>query len=124
MKRKRPRRRGPAGPWLATGCRGLDLRFGRRGFGSDGFEGIVRDAGLDPDITPHWLRHTCATWLMEAGVDMWDAAAFTGMTVAVLEAHYAHHRPDYQAAQTAAIGRKRLVSGDVFGEHRPGSFDK
>jgi integrase len=70
-----------------------------------GFEGIVRDAGLPADITPHWLRHTCATWLMEAGVDMWDASAFTGMTVKVLEDHYAHHRPDHQAAATKALGR-------------------
>jgi len=55
--------------------------------------------------SPHWMRHTCATWLMEAGVDMWDAAAFTGMTVKVLEDHYAHHRPDYQSAARGAFGR-------------------
>lgn len=72
-----------------------------------GFEGCVRDAGLPAEITPHWMRHTCATWLMEAGVDMWDAAAFTGMTVAVLETHYAHHRPDYQASASTAAARKR-----------------
>lgn len=72
-----------------------------------GFEGVVRDAGLPPEITPHWLRHTCATWLMEAGVDMWDAAAYTGMTVKVLEDHYAHHRPDYQAAARGALGGRR-----------------
>jgi integrase len=71
-----------------------------------GFEGIVRDAGLAGEITPHWMRHTCATWLMEAGVDMWEAAAYTGMTVAVLEKHYAHHRPDYQSAAHQAFSRR------------------
>jgi integrase len=76
-----------------------------------GFEGIVRDAGLDPDITPHWLRHTCATWLMERGVSTWDAAAFTGMTAAVLEAHYAHHRPGHQGAARVALGVSGKLSG-------------
>ena len=72
-----------------------------------GFEACVRDAGLDPDITPHWLRHTCATWLMEGGADLWDAAGFTGMTSKVLEEHYGHHRPDHQAGARKALGGKR-----------------
>lgn len=72
-----------------------------------GFEGCVRDAGLPAEVTPHWMRHTAATWLMEAGVDMWEAAGYLGMTVATLEKHYGHHRPDHQAAATRAIGGKR-----------------
>lgn len=70
-----------------------------------GFAATVRDAGLPAEITPHWLRHTCATWLMEAGVEAWEAAGFTGMTAAVLEKHYGHHRPDYQASAVGAAGR-------------------
>jgi len=46
-----------------------------------GFEAAVKAAGLDVDVTPHILRHTCATWLMQNGVDLWDAAGFLGMTV-------------------------------------------
>jgi integrase len=74
-----------------------------------GFEGCVRDAGLPPEITPHWMRHTAATWLMEAGVDMWEAAGYLGMSVATLEKHYGHHRTDHQAAATAAMasGKRR-----------------
>jgi integrase len=74
-----------------------------------GFEGIVRDAGLDAEITPHWMRHTCPTWLMENDVQPWDAAAFTGMSVTVLEKHYGHHRPSHQSA--ARHGFSRRVSG-------------
>lgn len=70
-----------------------------------GFKAIARDAGLDGP-TPHWLRHTCATWLMENGADMWEAAAFTGMTTAVLEKHYGHHRPDHQSSALAATSRR------------------
>ena len=72
-----------------------------------GFAGCVRDAGLPDEITPHWMRHTCATWLMEQGAEMWEAAAYTGMTTAVLEKHYGHHRPDYQAGAIRALGGKR-----------------
>lgn len=72
-----------------------------------GFEGCVRDAGLAAEITPHWMRHSCATWLMERGAEMWEAAAFTGMTTSVLEKHYGHHRPDHQAGAVRAIGSKR-----------------
>jgi integrase len=52
-------------------------------------------AGLD-GITPHILRHTRATWMMQAGVPIWDAAGFLGMTVKTLEQVYGHHAPDHQ----------------------------
>jgi integrase len=72
-----------------------------------GFAGCVRDAGLPSEVTPHWMRHTAATWLMEAGVDMWEAAGYLGMTVATLEKHYGHHRPDHQAGAVRALGGRR-----------------
>ena len=72
-----------------------------------GFEGCIRDAGLPSEITPHWMRHTAATWLMERGVDMWEAAAYLGMTVATLEKHYGHFRPDYQGSASSAVASKR-----------------
>jgi hypothetical protein len=58
-------------------------------------------------VTPHWMRHTAATWLMEGGVDMWEAAAYLGMTVATLEKHYGHHRADHQAGAVRAIAGRR-----------------
>lgn len=70
-----------------------------------GFAGIVADAGLPPEITPHWFRHTAATWLMEADVPSHRAAQYLGMTVATLEKHYGHHRPDHQSDVLDAIGR-------------------
>jgi hypothetical protein len=70
-----------------------------------GFAGIVADAGLDGAISPHWMRHTAATWLMERNVDLLKAAQYLGMTVATLEKHYGHHRPDYQSDVLDAVGR-------------------
>jgi integrase len=52
-------------------------------------------AGL-VDVTPHTLRHTRATWLMQAGVPLWEAAGALGMTTAMLERQYAKHHPNWQ----------------------------
>lgn len=68
-----------------------------------GFAGIVRDAGLNSRVTPHWMRHTCATWLMEADVPPWEAAGFTGMTTKTLEDCYGHHRPSHLARARSAF---------------------
>jgi integrase len=69
-----------------------------------GFQAAVRAAGLGADVTPHVLRHSCATWLMQAGVSLWDAAGFLGMTVQQLERDYGHHHPDYQQEAVSALG--------------------
>jgi integrase len=63
----------------------------------------ARAAGLS-GVTPHVLRHTRATWMMQAGVSIWDAAGFLGMSVKTLEAVYGHHAPSHQE-QAANIER-------------------
>jgi integrase len=77
-----------------------------------GFQTAVRLAGLPGKIIPHTLRHTAATWLMQRGVPIWEAAGFLGMSPEVLQNTYGHHHPDYLQGAAAAIGRKsRYVSG-------------
>jgi integrase len=56
----------------------------------------VKRAGLGQDVTPHTLRHTRATWLLQRGVDPWQAAGHLGMTVGTLTRTYGHHSPDWQ----------------------------
>lgn len=63
-------------------------------------------AGLGCDVTPHVFRHTAATWLMQAGTDVWAAAGFLGMTVEVLVDTYGHHHPDFQVEAAENITRK------------------
>lgn len=85
------------------------LHFGGEPIGAvrTSFAGCVADAGLSEGATPHWLRHTCATWLMENGAELWEAAAYTGMSPNVLLKHYGHHRPNHQAGAIRALGGKR-----------------
>lgn len=64
-------------------------------------------AKLGSDVTPHTLRHTCATWLAQAGVPTWEAAGFLGMTVEMFERVYGHHHPDHQAQAVNAFNRPR-----------------
>jgi integrase len=53
-------------------------------------------AGLGRHVTPHILRHTRATWLVQSGIDYWEAAGTLGMSVQMLEDVYGHHHPDFQ----------------------------
>jgi len=71
-----------------------------------GYAACVKDAGLPEGVTPHWHRHTAATWLMERDAKPWDAAGFLGMTMKTLEDNYGHHRPGHQSSALKAMGRK------------------
>lgn len=69
------------------------------------WQALCQRAGVD-HCTPHTLRHTCATWLMQKGADRWDAAGFLGMTVDTLEKVYGHHHPDHQSSAIRALERR------------------
>jgi integrase len=71
------------------------------------FAHAARDAGLGPDVMPHTLRHTAATWMMQAGTDLWEAAGYLGMSVEVLRDRYGHHHPDHLAGAKNAFARHR-----------------
>jgi integrase len=47
--------------------------------------------------SPHTLRHTRATRLMQEGIDLWEASGSLGMSVRTLETTYAKHHPDFQS---------------------------
>jgi integrase len=70
-----------------------------------GFSAACKRAGLY-GVTPHTLRHTCATWLMQQGTDLWEAAGFLSMSIETLQRTYAHHHPDYQRQAAENIGRR------------------
>ncbi|WP_116653998.1 site-specific integrase [Pelagibacterium sediminicola] len=66
-----------------------------------GFGVVAKAAGFGSEVTPHTLRHTCATWLMQRGASVWDAAGYLGMTTTLLERTYGHHHPSFQSRPVA-----------------------
>ena len=75
-----------------------------------GFKSAVGLARLTGKVTPHTLRHTAATWLMQRGVPVWEAAGFLGMSAEVLLGTYGHHYPDFLHGAANAITTKHRVS--------------
>jgi integrase len=71
------------------------------------FQHAVSLAGLWGRVTPHTLRHTAATWLMQRGVPIWQAAGYLGMSVEIIERTYGHHHPEYLRAAAEAITAKQ-----------------
>jgi integrase len=60
-----------------------------------GFAGACERAGIE-GVTPHILRHTAASWMAEARVDMFRISKFLGHTdTKITERRYAHIHPDY-----------------------------
>jgi integrase len=58
-----------------------------------------------PTVTPHTLRHTAASWLMQSGTDITVAARYLSMSEKTLVATYGHHHPDWLRTAANSIGR-------------------
>ena len=58
------------------------------------FNTACNKAGLE-DVTPHTLRHTCVTWLMQRGRSTWETGQFVGMSEQMVRERYGHHSPDH-----------------------------
>lgn len=65
--------------------------------------GLPTHAG---NVTQHTLRHTAATWLMQAGVPVRTSAGYLGMSIEVLLNTYGHHHPDHLREAAHAFGGK------------------
>lgn len=69
------------------------------------FRAVRERAEFGPEIVPHTLRHTAATWMMQNGeCTPQQAAGYLGMTIETMDRVYAHHHPDHQENAKAAIG--------------------
>ena len=72
-----------------------------------GFAAACERAGIE-GVSPHTLQHTAATWLMQSGTDLWQAAGFLSTSVETLLQVYGHHHPDHmrEAAEPSAGVRR------------------
>ena len=71
------------------------------------FRALVAECGLGRDVIPHALRHTGVTWGLQAGMELWDASGYFGMTVQTLLDVYGHHHPDHLQAAAIKMARPK-----------------
>jgi integrase len=63
---------------------------------------------------PHIMRHTAATWQMQSGTKLTDAADYLGMDPKTLWNVYGHHHPDFHAEAAQADGRRKTAFHGQF----------
>lgn len=87
------------------------------------FRRSAERAGLDPDdITPHTLRHTAVTHLVQAGVDLPTVQRISGHKTLSMVARYAHQNGSHiEAAMARLEGRVSGVQQDNIRELQPKS---
>jgi len=92
----------------------LQINGGRIKDIKKGFAAACGRASIE-GVSPHTMRHTAATWLMQNGTDLWQASGFLSMSMETLQRVYGHHHPDYQREAAENIGRRpqnvRVISG-------------
>jgi integrase len=77
------------------------------------FESVCELAGLATDdpalkVTPHTLRHTCASWMLAAGKTPFQVGQYLGMSAAMVEKVYAHTTDDLQRETANSIGARTI----------------
>jgi integrase len=82
------------------------------------FRRVMRATKLE-DITLHTLRHTCASRLVQAGVNIYDAAAWLGHSTVTMTERYAHLAPGHLRGALDALEKRKWDpesphSGDVL----------
>jgi integrase len=60
------------------------------------FAAAVEGARLGKRVTPHVLKHTSASWLLQGGVSIWDASQFLATSPDTVQRVYGHHCPEHQ----------------------------
>lgn len=70
----------------------------------EAFEAAIKKAGLK-DVTFHTLRHTAASHLAQAGVNLLSISKILGHSTTQMTARYAHLSPDYQAKAISVLDR-------------------
>jgi hypothetical protein len=70
-------------------------------------------AGLGTDVIPHTLRNTRATWLMQAGIEPWEAAGHLGMSLEMLQRVYGNTRQIFRNGRRKFEYLRRFCAKDA-----------
>jgi integrase len=88
-----------------------------------GFQRAAKRAGM-PEVTPHVLRHSVATWLAGDGVPLAQIAAMLGNSEKMVERVYAKYTPGYLSKAMKSLGRGQMVQMRHNAPNKPGTAAK
>lgn len=94
----------PTSPWVFAHRNGERVQFLQ-----NGFESACKRAGIS-DFRVHDLRHTCASWLVSAGVQLLEVKELLGHSSIEMTERYSHLSPDNLSRVANTLDR--LQSGD------------
>ena len=96
----------PATPWVFCQRNGLRVRSVAGSFGRACGRAQIENFRF------HDLRHTCAAWLVQAGVSLTQVRDVLGHSTVVMTERYAHLAPENvrQALETLDIGKVTIAS--------------
>lgn len=80
-----------------------------------GFARAREYAGLGNEVTPHVLKHTCCTWMLQEGVSTYQVARYVGTTEAVISRIYGHHSPEHLSDARNAFRGRNVGTGKKAG---------
>ena len=89
--------------WVAALSEGDRLQLPREEWKG---EGTLQHHASGLAYIPHALRHTGVTWGMQAGMDLWDASGYFGMSTQTLLSVYGHHHPDHLRSAASKMARR------------------
>jgi integrase len=84
-----------------------------------GFHRAAVKAGM-PDVSPHVLRHSVATWLAGDGVPLDQIAAMLGNSVKMVERVYAKYTPGFLSKAVRSLSKGQLVQMHHSAPTKPG----
>lgn len=85
-----------------------------------GFHRAAVRAGM-PEVTPHVLRHSVATWMAADGVPLDQIAGFLGNSVKMVEKVYAKYTPGFLDKAMKSLSRGRMVRMNHTAPNKPGT---
>lgn len=88
-------------------CTDFVVEYAGRQVGTikNGFEAACIRVGIE-GVTPHVLRHTCATWQVMKGISYEEIGKMLGDRKETIERIYGHHHPDFLKKAVKALEHK------------------
>ena len=99
----------PGQEWLFPS---MVAKSGHLQYPEDSFRDVVKQAELNPkEVTPHTLRHTAITHLVQAGVDLPTVQRISGHKTLQMVARYSHQNGEHIQSAMDVLGKRQKAVG-------------